>query len=73
MGLDAVRKSTSIWIGLVLITAAGPVFGAMDRATIEAGLKSRDRALHIKDGWIRDPYIILGPDEVQQFEKVDVK
>jgi xylan 1,4-beta-xylosidase len=35
----------------------------MDRATIEAGLKAHDRALFIKDGWIRDPYIILGPDD----------
>ncbi len=33
-----------------------------DKAAIEAGLTSHDRALYIKDGWIRDPYIILGPD-----------
>ncbi len=33
-----------------------------DKLTIAEGLKSHDRALHIKDGWIRDPYIILGPD-----------
>ena len=35
----------------------------MPRATIEAGLQSHDRALLIKGGWIRDPYIILGPDD----------
>ncbi len=35
----------------------------MDAATIRAGLKSHDRALHIKSGWIRDPYITLGPDD----------
>ena len=35
----------------------------MSRAEIEAGLKSHDRALYIKEGWIRDPYIILGPDD----------
>ncbi len=35
----------------------------MDANTIRAGLKSHDRALHIKAGWIRDPYIILGPDD----------
>lgn len=29
---------------------------------IEAGLKRRDRALFIKRGWIRDPYIAVGPD-----------
>ncbi len=33
-----------------------------DAAKIRAGLKNRDRALYIKAGWIRDPYIILGPD-----------
>ena len=37
----------------------GPV---MDADTIRAGLKSHDRALYIKAGWIRDPYITLGPD-----------
>ena len=41
----------------------GPVQPAMSRAEIEAGLKSHDRALYIKEGWIRDPYIILGPDD----------
>ncbi|MCG8582869.1 MAG: family 43 glycosylhydrolase [Bacteroidales bacterium] len=29
---------------------------------IKKGLKKHDRALLIKDGWIRDPYIVLGPD-----------
>jgi beta-galactosidase/beta-glucuronidase len=38
----------------------GPV---MDGGTIRAGLKSHDRALYIKAGWIRDPYITLGPDD----------
>ncbi len=38
----------------------GPV---MDAATIKAGLQSHDRALYIKAGWIRDPYITLGPDD----------
>ncbi len=34
----------------------------MSRAEIEAGLKSRDHALYIKQGWIRDPFLTLGPD-----------
>ncbi|MEM9479066.1 MAG: family 43 glycosylhydrolase, partial [Verrucomicrobiota bacterium] len=38
----------------------GPV---MDAETIRAGLKSHDRALYIKSGWIRDPYITIGPDD----------
>lgn len=38
----------------------GPV---MDAETIRAGLASHDRALYIKSGWIRDPYITKGPDD----------
>lgn len=36
---------------------------AMTRAEIEAGLKSHDRALYIKEGWIRDPYLRYGPGD----------
>ena len=43
--------------------AAAPVQPAMSRAEIEAGLAAHDRALYIKEGWIRDPYITLGPDD----------
>ncbi|WP_419195129.1 sulfatase-like hydrolase/transferase [Novipirellula herctigrandis] len=35
----------------------------MDPEAIRAGLDSHDRALYIKSGWIRDPYITLGPDD----------
>ncbi len=42
---------------------AAPVLPAMSRADIAAGLKSHDRALYVKEGWIRDPYITLGPDD----------
>lgn len=38
-------------------------FGPMDAETIRAGLKSHDRALHVAGDWIRDPYIVLGPDD----------
>lgn len=38
----------------------GPV---MDADTIRAGLKSHDKALYIMAGWIRDPYITMGPDD----------
>ena len=37
-----------------------PVMGA---ETIRAGLKSHDKALYIKSGWIRDPYISIGPEK----------
>ena len=35
----------------------------MDAGTIRAGLKSHDKALYIKSGWIRDPYISVGPEK----------
>ncbi|MGV3483029.1 MAG: family 43 glycosylhydrolase [Planctomycetaceae bacterium] len=38
----------------------GPV---MDAGAIRAGLKAHDKALYIKAGWIRDPYITIGPDD----------
>lgn len=39
----------------------GPV---MTPEEIKNGLQSRDKALFIKSGWIRDPYITVGPDGV---------
>ena len=45
---------------LALLTATASA--AEDKAAIEAGLKSYDRAVHLTDGWIRDPYIVLAPD-----------
>lgn len=41
----------------------GPRLRVMPREEIEAGLASRARALFIWQGWIRDPYIVLGPDD----------
>ncbi|MDP4777957.1 MAG: family 43 glycosylhydrolase [Opitutales bacterium] len=56
--------STEINSPLVIPDAKNaPVTPAMPRAEIEAGLKSHDRALFIKEGWIRDPYITRGPDD----------
>ena len=48
-----------------LVTADRPVLPrpVMDPETVTAGLESHDRALYIKAGWIRDPYIVLGPDQ----------
>jgi len=40
-----------------------PSIANPDKAkVIKIGLKKHDKTLLIKDGWIRDPYIILGPD-----------
>ncbi len=35
---------------------------ALPAEKILAGLEAHDHSLHIKDGWIRDPYIMIGPD-----------
>jgi len=47
---------------VVSASASGDCMGAMDKEVVAEGLASHDRALHIKDGWIRDPYIVLAPD-----------
>jgi xylan 1,4-beta-xylosidase len=39
-----------------------PHANAMSAGEIAAGLEAHDRALYIKTGWIRDPYITCGPD-----------
>lgn len=39
-----------------------PVIRAMSPQEIARGLESHDRALFIKTGWMRDPYIVVGPD-----------
>jgi arylsulfatase len=54
---------STTWFCLTLLVVPSAAFAAMDENSIAAGLKSHDRALHIKDGWIRDPYIVLGPDD----------
>lgn len=35
----------------------------MRREDIRSGLKSHDRALFLLNDWIRDPYIVIGPDD----------
>ncbi|QDU89629.1 Glycosyl hydrolases family 43 [Pirellulimonas nuda] len=39
-----------------------PPAEAMSKADIRKGIEAHDRALFIKAGWIRDPYIVVGPD-----------
>ncbi len=56
---DAPQFPPEAFIQLPSDRKPGPV---MDADTIRAGLKSHDRALYIKAGWIRDPYITIGPD-----------
>ena len=52
----------AITLCVALSLLPGVCFGAMNKKEIAEGLKSHDRALHIKDGWIRDPYVFLAPD-----------
>jgi xylan 1,4-beta-xylosidase len=42
---------------------APEVAKVMKRKAIEQGVKSHDRSIFVLNGWIRDPYIILGPDD----------
>lgn len=48
---------------LLLCLATRTGWSADTPEALREGLLSRDRALHLKDGWIRDPYITIGPDE----------
>lgn len=48
---------------ITLLMTISPVApAALAPAVIRAGLEAHNRALHIKDGWFRDPYIVVGPD-----------
>jgi len=40
------------------------VAGPMSRKDIETGIQAHDRALFVHNAWIRDPYIVRGPDDV---------
>jgi xylan 1,4-beta-xylosidase len=55
------RKTIPLFITL-LVLLSSVANAALSPAVIREGLESHNRALHIKDGWIRDPYIVLGPD-----------
>ena len=46
----------------VVATLPSLTHAAAPPAEIRAALASHDRAIHVKDGWIRDPYIVKGSD-----------
>ena len=51
----------------VLLGSAAVSFGTNSSSIstpgeITAALAAHNRAIHVKDGWIRDPYIVKGPD-----------
>ena len=52
----------SAFLLVLLTTQAAVCLAAMDEDLIRKGLQTHDCALHIKDGWMRDPYIVLAPD-----------
>ena len=75
-GWAGFRHAQTTLIALLAWCAGMPVFGLetpaippapvatpVPQADIRAGLAAHDRALFIKNDWIRDPYIILGPDD----------
>lgn len=45
-------------VPITVLNKQPEVAKADDRETIKAGLESHDKALFIKEGWIRDPYIV---------------
>lgn len=47
---------------LILWLSVGLAPGAEPAAQVRRGLAAHDRAVWVKDGWVRDPYIILAPD-----------
>ncbi|MEP7367692.1 MAG: family 43 glycosylhydrolase [Acidobacteriota bacterium] len=51
------------WIGtLLLVTALTPAWAAEKPDVIRKALARHDRAVWVKDGWVRDPFIVLAPD-----------
>ena len=58
-----IRKSIITILVLLTFSSYVAAQGKIDKKDIAEGLKNHDRALHIKEGWIRDPYIYLAPDD----------
>jgi arylsulfatase len=56
--------ASGVWILVALAAALPPASGAEtpDPAAVRAALERHDRAVFVKGGWIRDPYIVLAPD-----------
>ena len=54
--------SRIIFLPIGLLFLSSTAHAAMPSAEVAKGIKSHDRALHILDGFMRDPYIILAPD-----------
>ncbi len=63
--MRTLKPHRTIWISIILaglLTITTISQAAMPVEEIEKGIKSYDRALHVLDGFMRDPYIILAPD-----------
>ena len=67
LGKDSCTKPANrialILVGTALLPAAYalPVSGAESETEIRAALATHDRAIHVHDNWVRDPYIVLAP------------
>jgi hypothetical protein len=53
---------TALFLGAMSPALGGAPPGPQAPDVIADGLRRHDRALHVKTGWIRDPYIVLAPD-----------
>jgi hypothetical protein len=62
--LAAMHREAGLPNGPALEVKKPEIRTVMSRTEIEGGLASHDRAIFIKNGWIRDPYITLGPDDL---------
>jgi hypothetical protein len=60
--VPAISLCIALCLTVMSDSFAEPPSHAMASEVIVGGLKSHDRALYIKTGWIRDPYICLAPD-----------
>ncbi len=55
-------EGTVIYTRIIADGNPPAVMPAMSKKQVRDGLKSHNRALYVLEGWIRDPYIIKGPD-----------
>ncbi len=53
---------TTLWLAFTSISNGMVTSSVSNPEEIQKAIVSHDRAIHVKDGWIRDTYIIKSPD-----------
>ncbi len=61
-GAMACRIRLSLMIACFVGFLAAEALAVAPPSEIRSALSSHSRAIHVKDGWIRDPYIVKGSD-----------